>query len=110
MKKEYKTIEQQIDELKIGQPTINYEDIPSLKQLEQTNNNGSDNETLEEPQPLTNYYDDEDQPIQPEELNVALIKYQIGAEISKQQEKSFDINKAYYGRHVVNSKDRKSVV
>jgi hypothetical protein len=107
MKKEYKTIEQQIDELKIGQPTINYEDIPSLKQLEQTNNNGSDNETLEEPQPLTNHYDDEDQPIQPEELNVALIKYQIGAEISKQQEKSFDINKAYYGRHVVNSNTKR---
>jgi hypothetical protein len=104
-----KTIEQQIDELKKRQPIeSNYEDIPSLQNLEQTNNNGLDNEPqIEEPQPVTNYYDDEDQPTQPEELSTALIKYQIGAEISKQQEKYFDINRAFHGRHVVNSNTKR---
>ena len=51
--------------------------------------------------------DRENHPDMPEELNTSLLKYQISPEISRYQEKYFDINKAFIGRHVVNSNTKR---
>jgi hypothetical protein len=51
--------------------------------------------------------EDTDKPDIPEEINKALIQYQIQAEIAKKTRDKFDPNVSFYGTHVVNSNTKR---
>lgn len=46
-----------------------------------------------------NYDEDDDSPIRPEDMSVALYKYQVTAELPISQKKELDSYRVYYGRH-----------
>ena len=51
--------------------------------------------------------DGDDMPDTPDSLGTVLTKYRVEAEVPNSQKKSFDVNKAFHGRHVALSNTRR---
>lgn len=80
-----------------------YSNADSLKEIEE-----HVSEIEEEKTEPSYFQEDEDTPDVPEQVSAAIVKYQISADISKQSQAFFDMFKAFFGRHVVNSNTKRT--